>query len=119
MRPKRFLPDRWEDPKGNSIAYFWAEQIERGLKAGQRPRNSWVNLSPWLNAGRDRDARHLRGQVVYASPEELTNRVAAERGKSEPVHIASEGEDSVADLKQGLSCVREQRKGRGLLSQPA
>ena len=50
------------------------------------------------------------GRFVYASPEELTAWVGTERGKKEPVHIATEGEDLVADLKQGLSYVRKLRK---------
>ncbi len=54
-----------------------------------------------------------QGRLVYASPEELTPWVGTERGKKEPVHIASEGEDLVADLKQGLSYVRKQQKIRG------
>jgi hypothetical protein len=52
------------------------------------------------------------GRLVYASPEELTTWVGTERGQKEPVRIASEGEDLVADLKQGLSYVRQQRKNR-------
>ena len=52
------------------------------------------------------------GRRVYASPEELTRWVGTERGKSEPVHIASDNEDLVADLKQGLSYVRRQRDTR-------
>jgi hypothetical protein len=52
------------------------------------------------------------GRFVYASPEELTNWVGMERGKNEPVRIASEGEDLVADLKQDLSYVRRQTKTR-------
>jgi hypothetical protein len=36
--------------------------------------------------------------------------VGTERGQKEPIHIASEGEDLMADLKQGLSFVRQQRK---------
>ncbi|SRR6266478_5350437 len=50
------------------------------------------------------------GRFVYASPEELAEWVGTERGKKEPVHIATEGEDLVADLKQGLSYVRKLRK---------
>jgi hypothetical protein len=50
------------------------------------------------------------GRFVSASPEELTAWVGTERGQKEPVHIASEGEDLLADLKQGLSRVRQQRK---------
>jgi hypothetical protein len=52
------------------------------------------------------------GRSVYASPEELTAWVGTERGQKEPVHIASEGEDLLGDLKQGLSYLREQRKTR-------
>jgi hypothetical protein len=54
------------------------------------------------------------GRSVYASPEELTAWVGTEHGKKEPVHIAREGEDLVADLKQGLSFVRQQQKKRKL-----
>jgi hypothetical protein len=50
------------------------------------------------------------GRFVYASPEDLTSWVRRERGKNEPIHIASEGEDLVADLRQGLSYVRQQQK---------
>ena len=52
------------------------------------------------------------GRFVSASPEELTAWVGTERGRKEPIHIASEGEDLVADLKQGLSFVRQQKKKR-------
>ena len=52
------------------------------------------------------------GRFVYASPEDLTAWVGTERGQKEPIHIASEGEDLVADLKQGLSFVRQQQKKR-------
>jgi hypothetical protein len=52
------------------------------------------------------------GRNVVASPEALTRWVGTEAGKSEPVHIASEGEDLIADLKQGLSYARRQRKTR-------
>jgi hypothetical protein len=50
------------------------------------------------------------GRFVHASPEELTAWVGTEQGKHEPLHIASEGEDLIADLRQGLSYVRQQRK---------
>ena len=43
------------------------------------------------------------GRSVYAFSEALTAWVGTERGKKEPVHIAAEGEDLLADLKQGLS----------------
>ena len=52
------------------------------------------------------------GRSVYASPEELTAWVGTERGQKEPVHIASEGEDLLGDLKKGLSYVRQQQKKR-------
>jgi hypothetical protein len=53
------------------------------------------------------------GRSVYASPEALTAWVGTEHGQKEPVHIASEGEDLLGDLKQGLSYVRKQQKIRG------
>ena len=52
------------------------------------------------------------GRSVYASPQELTAWVGTEQGQKEPVHIAREGEDLIADLKQGLSYVRRQQKSR-------
>jgi hypothetical protein len=52
------------------------------------------------------------GRSVYASPEELTAWVGTERGQKEPVHIASEAEDLLGDLKQGLAYVRKQKKVR-------
>jgi len=53
------------------------------------------------------------GRSVYASPEELTSWVGTERGLKEPIHIASEGEDLLGDLKQGVSYVRKKQKVRG------
>jgi hypothetical protein len=53
------------------------------------------------------------GRFVHAAPQELTARVGTERGLKEPIHIASEGEDLLGDLKQGLSYVRKQQKVRG------
>jgi hypothetical protein len=52
------------------------------------------------------------GRFVSASPEDLTAWVGTERGKKEPVHIATEGEDLLADLKQGLSYVHRKQKTR-------
>ena len=52
------------------------------------------------------------GRFVSASPEELTAWVGTERGKKEPVHIATAGEDLLADLKQGLSYVQRKQKTR-------
>jgi hypothetical protein len=53
------------------------------------------------------------GRSIYASPEELTAWVGTERGLKEPIHIASEGDDLLGDLKQGLLYVRKQQKVRG------
>ena len=53
-----------------------------------------------------------QGRSVCASPEELTAWVGTERGQKEPIHIASEDEDLLGDLKQGLSYVRNQQKVR-------
>jgi phage terminase Nu1 subunit (DNA packaging protein) len=50
------------------------------------------------------------GRFVHASPGDLTAWVGTERVQKEPVHIASESEDLLADLKQGLSRIRQQRK---------
>jgi hypothetical protein len=38
--------------------------------------------------------------------------MSTEHGQQEPIHMASEGEDLIADLKQGLSFVRQQQKKR-------
>lgn len=53
------------------------------------------------------------GRSVSASPEELAAWVGTERGLKEPIHIASDGENLLRDLKQGLSYVRKQQKVRG------
>ena len=50
------------------------------------------------------------GRHVYASPEELTQWVGTEAGKSKPVHIAIDQENLLADLKEGLAYVR---RGKG------
>ena len=41
------------------------------------------------------------GRYVHATPKELSNWVGTERGKKEPGHIASTGEDLLGDLMQG------------------
>jgi hypothetical protein len=48
---------------------------------------------------------------VSASPEQLTQWVGTEAGKSKPVHIAMNQENLLADLKEGLAYVR--RRGTG------
>jgi hypothetical protein len=50
------------------------------------------------------------GRLVYADPGELTRWIGTEPGKRKPVHIASGDENLAADLKEGLSYVRAQRK---------
>ncbi len=50
------------------------------------------------------------GRFVHASRDQLTAWIGMERGKKESLHIASAGEDLMADLKQGLSYARRQRK---------
>jgi hypothetical protein len=52
------------------------------------------------------------GRFVYASPDDLTAWVGTELGEKERIHISREGEDLIADLKQGLSFVRQQQKKR-------
>ena len=52
----------------------------------------------------------VEGRFVYAEPEELTRWVGTESGKVSPVHIASDDENLVEDLKQGLSFVKSKRK---------
>jgi hypothetical protein len=51
------------------------------------------------------------GRHVYASPEELTQWVGTEAGKSQPVHIAMNQENLLAELKEGLAYVRRRGKG--------
>jgi hypothetical protein len=62
----------------------------------------------WQNEGMP---VNREGRFVYASPAALTAWVGTEHGQKEPIHIASESEDLLGDLKQGLSYVRRQRKG--------
>jgi phage terminase Nu1 subunit (DNA packaging protein) len=52
------------------------------------------------------------GRFVSASPEDLTAWIGTEHGQKEPLRIASEGGDLIADLKEGLSFVRKQQKRR-------
>lgn len=104
---------------GESIAYFrvmpkakpkskslvlqgWAEIAEflgQTISVAQRWQNEGMPVT-------------REGRFVHASPEELTAWVGTEHGQKDPIHIASEGEDLIADLKQGLSYVRRQHKGR-------
>jgi hypothetical protein len=64
---------------------------------------------PWQKSGMP--VTH-EGRSLYASPEELTAWVGTERGQKEPIHIASEAEDLLGDLKLGLSYVHNQQKVR-------
>jgi hypothetical protein len=43
-------------------------------------------------------------------PKTLTAWVGAERGQKEPIHIASKGEDMIADLKQGSPMFADNRR---------
>jgi len=52
------------------------------------------------------------GRRVSASPEELTQWVGTEAGKSKPIHIAMNQENLLADLKEGLAYVRRGKGGK-------
>ena len=52
----------------------------------------------------------IEGRFVYAEPQELTRWVGTEAGRVKPVHIASDSENLVEDLKQGLSFVKSKKK---------
>ena len=52
------------------------------------------------------------GRSVYANPQELTKWVGTESGKVKPIHIASDGENLAADLKQALTYFRGQKPKR-------
>ncbi len=52
----------------------------------------------------------VEGRFVYAEPEELTRWVGTDAGKIKPVHIASDEENLVEDLKQGLKFVQSKKK---------
>jgi hypothetical protein len=48
VRPKRFLPDCREDPKGKSIAYFWASDAEGDVKIDELGLKSWAAIAEFL-----------------------------------------------------------------------
>ena len=52
------------------------------------------------------------GRRVSASPQELTQWVGTEAGKSKPVHITMDQENLLADLKEGLAYVRRGKGGK-------
>jgi hypothetical protein len=52
------------------------------------------------------------GRRVSASPEELTQWVGTEAGKSKPVHITMDEENLLADLREGLAYVRRAKGGK-------
>jgi hypothetical protein len=54
-----------------------------------------------------------RGKVIIADRELLTKWVGTEMVRREPVHIASEDEDLMADLRRGLSYVRKKQDSGG------
>lgn len=87
---KRASKSKRELKGWNEIAEFLGQTVS----VAQRWQNSGMPVT-------------REGRSVYASPEELTTWVGTEHGQKEPVRIASEGEDLVADLKQGVSYVRK------------
>jgi hypothetical protein len=52
----------------------------------------------------------IEGRFVYAEPNELTRWVGTEAGSVKPLHIASEDENLVEDLKQGLKFAKGKKK---------
>jgi len=52
----------------------------------------------------------VEGRFVYGDPEQLTRWVGTEAGKAKPVHIASEGENLMEELKEGLKFVKGKNK---------
>ena len=56
------------------------------------------------------------GQFVSTSPEELNNWMGKESGK--PVHIATESTDLSAELKRGLSYIRNEKQSAKQKSAP-
>ena len=52
----------------------------------------------------------VEGRFVYAEPEKLTRWVGTESGKVKPVHIASDNENLIEDLKQGLKFVKSKKR---------
>jgi phage terminase Nu1 subunit (DNA packaging protein) len=95
------MPKAKSKPKGRALK-GWGEIAEF---LGQTPSVA----QRWQNEGMPVSRE---GRFVSASPEDLTAWVGTERGKKEPVHIATEGEDLIADLRQGLSYIRQQQKKR-------
>jgi hypothetical protein len=91
-----------------------------GSKSKRRKLKGWTEIAEFLGQTASVAQRWQKagmpvtreGRSVYASPEALTAWVGTERGHKEPVHIASEGEDLLGDLTQGLSYVRRQKKIR-------
>jgi|ERR1051325_1218376 hypothetical protein len=52
----------------------------------------------------------VEGRFVYAEPEELTQWVGTEVGRVKPVHIASDDENLVEDLKEGLRFMKSKKR---------
>jgi hypothetical protein len=102
----------------------WGD-IQRAMKKGPSKRISgglkgWTKIAEFLGQTVSVAQRWQKsgmpvtreGRSVYASPEGLTVWVGTERGQKDPIRIATEGEDLLGDLKQGLSYVRQQKKKR-------
>lgn len=116
-----FLSEKYGiDSSGKVVTHFRVSDAETEGKVEGASLKGWGKIAQFLGQSSAVAQRWQKsgmpvtreGRFVYATPEELTNWIGTERGKSEPVHIASEGEDLVADLKQGLSYVRQQQKKR-------
>jgi phage terminase Nu1 subunit (DNA packaging protein) len=95
------MPKAKSTPKGRALTGWGAiaEFLGQTVSVAQRWQSEGMPVS-------------REGRFVYASPQDLTAWVGTERGQKEPIHIASEGEDLLGDLKQGLSYVRRQKKVR-------
>ena len=74
-----------------------AEFLRQSVPVAQRWQNEGIPVT-------------REGRFVYASSEDLTAWVGTERGQKESIHIASEGEELLGELKPGFSYVRGQRK---------
>jgi hypothetical protein len=101
------------------ITYLQTSDAESEAKVEGSSPESWGEIAEFLGQTPSVAQRwqnegmpvNREGRFVYGSPASLTAWVGTEHGQKEPIHIASESEDLLGDLKQGLSYVRRQRKG--------
>jgi hypothetical protein len=59
---------------------------------------------------------HREGRFVVATPEDLTAWLGKESGK--PVHVATEDTDLAAELKRGLSFIRDEKSAKSAKPHP-